>query len=627
MTVLQVVQIVVGTAICTVIPGLAAAYFLLGERRPAELAWKTPLITCGVFSVLVYPCALIAGRPSWLTILLPVAAFVAGCVILRRPAAPVPAPAPPDRVLWAVLGLWALVACTIAVTTLVCVDREEARNITHAMDMAAFIAFIRELSTTTPARNPEMAEVLLTQPAGFWFWYAGIFRLTGIEPQRIYWLIVPVLSLPLLVLVQRISLRLWKDRLAAAVSVALLLVPTDLTWAYHWVTRGTLEGWEPFFEPFSFALAVAWYMGPPLILLALVLFALVTLVDRQPGEPAHEVLPFGLAALMSLQPFFHPVYFLVAVVGTCPIVAWYVLRGRLPRTTLLVFLSWAPFTAMRFLWKSAAINAPFPFGPIPDLEALPYTMQQTFFYHGLVLPIAAAGAYLLLRRGSAPGKVIAAFVGTMLVVSVSIIGGNGHWDHNPLSLGMAILGGGALAAVLRRRRIALIVATLIWLVPGLILATREGAIAWMIRGRPGQATCVDPPGHREAAMWVREHTPDDAIIATRGDSLTGRYVLMLGRRSLAFGVEFHMVFAYPPEIFLPVLTDLEALMRAETPAAVDAILARRPWTHVALSCDDRAFYGRVDCAPLPVEGLLPRLFERDGVAIYGTTPRGGAAAP
>jgi hypothetical protein len=594
----EVATLAGGLGLCVVLPGFAAARFLVGTRHPFDLAWQTVLFAVLVFTPLTYPTALLAGAPTLAAVLAPLLAFAALCWALgrRQRAQQRPLDASP-RWLWAACGLWWLFHLRASVLQSWC----------PTGDVPWFVGTVRELASSTPAQNPELYGRLLSLPSGYWFWYACVQRFTGLETKEVLFLLGGFLSVVLLVLVQRVSHLIWRDQLAAIASLVLLVLPCDSGWLRPLTTTGP-ESMGALFESeyFGYTLLISWYHGPALVLLLLVIAAFVLLV-RWPQTQAPLA---ALLLLLVVFPFHHPMYYGVALSGLAPYLLWAVFRKRtLHWPALLAFLTWLPWKLLSWAWPEAMLQGDVRFtGELTDLLT---SAGTTVLRHALLLPLAWFG----LRRASVPG------IGALASLAVVLFlpgpwagwnpGWNPHWQWSPLLIVLALFAGAGVAALVRlgKRHVLLLV---LWVLPNVALLPTLHPWNWPIFSLEGSSECPTEPGLRAAAEWLRKSTPRDATIAAAPSSSEGDYVEMYGARRLAFGRALHFDFADPEADWRPVQKDMARVFEVDHADQLRSILARRRIDYVVLRCPDAA-----NCAARfpALFGLLPQVFRSDEAVI------------
>src|SRR5262249_18550475 len=144
---------------------------------------------------------------------------------------------------------------------------------------------------------------------------------------------------------------------------------------------------------FAQSLLIAWYNGPALILMLLVLFAVVRLV-RAPDDRKSLA---ALVALLVLFPFHHAMYFGIVLCGLLPYFAWSVFRRALHPSALVVFFTWIPWRALELLFPGTVLAG----DPRLSLElhAILPDLGRTLERHSVLLLFALAGLFAGKPRG------------------------------------------------------------------------------------------------------------------------------------------------------------------------------------------------------------------------------------
>jgi hypothetical protein len=589
-----VALVVAGFTLCIVLPGAAAARWVLGARRPFDLLWQTVLASVLVFTPLTYPAALLAGAPTLAAVAVPSALFAAACFAFGRGKSPLPwLRAPPSAGLVAAALLWAA-ACAEAGVLLT------SWRCDGDTDVAYFFGMMRELGAATPAANPELASSLLTHSSGYWFWYACLQKFSGLDTQATLWLVGPLLAITVLAVLHRVSHFLWKDDRAALASVLLLLLPTESAWLPRDTPLLASGGARPL-ESFARSLVIAWYDGPALILMLLVL-GCVTWLARAPAAR----LPLGVAgALLVLFPFHHAMYFGLTLCGLLPYVVYAVLTRRLRPTALLLFASVLPWRALAWAWPRAMLGGD-PRFTLDLTTALP-DLGTTLLRHAFVLPLALMGLYATRGRG---GLALASTLCVTLLPGPWAGEWNRHWQWDPLALLLALYGGAGVSAIVERRHALGVAAAVSWALPNVASLGREGLFHTVLTAQaaPGRG-CVGPPELVQAATWLASHTPSGARIATPPasptslTSLEGQYVEVYGGRRLVFGDALHLDMVDTPDKWRPIEADMRRLFQAGTLPEASALLSRHAVDYVVLGCEKAG-----ECPPPGGLAALPVVF-------------------
>jgi hypothetical protein len=587
-----VLAVATALVLCVALPGVAFARGVSGARHPLELFWQSILFSMLAFTPIAYPVAFTFGRPSLLSVSLPVVAFAAACLLFGRrvlrdafwnEGRPSPS-------LWIACAAW--FAFTLRGTSL---SGDGACD----SDLAYFFGMMRELGFETPAKNPELAGSLLTQSSGYWFWYACFQRLSGLTTGHTLWLVGSLVAVVLSVSVHRVSRTIWKNEIAATAAVLLLWIPTEPFWFRLLSGRGLFA--RPF-KSFARNLAIAWYDGPALVLMLLALGCVVWL-RRSPKDVKPIVV---LMVLLVLFPFHHAMYFGITLCGLLPYVLWAVATRRFPRAVLACFVTWLPFWLAGRIWPDLMLRGD-PRLTLPLDGFLP-DLGTTLLRHSLLLPFA----FMALRSAKAEGAgVLASVLGVLLLPGPWAGNWNRHWQWDPLALVLALLAGRGVALVIERRNVWQASLSSLWILPNVVLTFLTGPLA-AHGSTPGSAehVCHPPPGLMDAATWLRTSTRADARVATAPASVEGRYVEAYGERRLVFGDALHLDMVDPAPLWRPVESDMKRLFEATPTTELRSILERHRADFVVVRCD-----GSGSCPP--IADFLPVRFRAGEIRVLG----------
>jgi hypothetical protein len=580
---------------CIVLPGFAFAYGVSGARRPFDLFWQSILFAMLVFTPIVYPAAFAAGRPSLLSVSLPVAACAAGCLLFGR------------GVLKS--GFWNLDRSSVRLAVVcaawfVLTSRGAALSGDRACDsdVAYFFGMMRELGFETPAKNPELAQAFLTQSGGYWFWYACIQRLSGLGTAPTLWLVGSLLVVVLFASVHRVSFGIWRSEIAAIAGVLCLWVPTEPFWFR--LSFGSDLGSRPY-KSFARHMAIAWYNGPALVLMLLVL-GCVAWLRRSPKDVKPIVV---MMVLLVLFPFHHAMYFGVTLCGLLPYVVWAVASRRLPPAVLACFFAWLPFWAAGALWPDLMLRGD-PRLTLP-LDGFFRDLGTTLVRHALLLPFAALGLFRAKTEGAG---ILASLFGVLLLPGPWAGSWNRHWQWDPLSLVVALSAGRGIAALVERPVFWQAILSSLWIIPNVALMFMSGPF-----GAPGSTpgagdlACRPPAGLIEAATWLRANTAEDAVVAALPASVEGRYVEVYGERRLVFGDALHLDMVDPAPLWRPVEADMHRLFEPRPVEETRSILDRHGVDVVVVSCDESRRCPRIAEA-------LPVRFSAGAIRILAARP-------
>lgn len=588
----SLVSVLAALVFCIGLPGFAFARGISGARRPLDLFWQSILFAMLVFTPIVYPVAFATGRPSFLSVSLPVVVFAVGCLLLGRGILKDGFwnQSRPSPWLWGACATW-------FVLTL----RGNALSGDRACDsdLAYMFGMVRELAFETPARNPELAGALLTQSSGYWFWYACIQRFSGLATAHTLWLAGSLIAVVLAATMHRVSWTIWRSEVAAIAGVLFMWIPTEPFWLR--LLSGDAVGARPY-KSFARNLSIAWYDGPALVLMLLVLGSVVWL-RRSPKDPKPIIV---MMMLLVFFPFHHAMYFGITLCGLLPYVLWAVATQRLPPAVLACFFSWLPFWLAGRIWPELMLRGD-PRLTLPLDGYLP-DLGKTLVRHALLLPFAFLG----LRGAKTEGAgVLASLFGVLLLPGPWAGNWNRHWQWDPLALVLALAAGRGVAFIVERRNVWEASSASLWILPNLALMFMSGPFA-PPRSTPGfvDLACRPPGGLIEASTWLRVNSAADARVATLPGSVEGRYVEVYGERRLIFGDALHIDMVDPAPLWRPVETDMRRLFESNTAEALRPILDRHRADFVVIRCHESR-----SCPP--IADLLPVRFRAGEIRVLG----------
>lgn len=535
-------------------------------------------------------------------IAIPLIVFTLACTRVRQPLfdSAFWTATPRSGLLWVSCGLWFLFGTYVFMR----IPNWGCRGDT---DVAYFFGMMRALRTATPAHNPELAGAFLTHSSGYWFWYACLERITGLDTQQTLFLLGALLAVVILVLVHRLSHLLWQDDIAAIATVLLLWIPSESAWPWI-VSRRALESPRPI-KTFGDSLLIAWYNGPALILMLLTVGTFVWLV-RTPESTKPFVV---LLLLLVLFPFHHAMYYGITLCGLAPYFAWAVATRRLPKRAMLCFLTWLPWKALAWAWPQVMLAGDPRF--TVGLEDLPRDLFKTLTRHGLLLPLALFG---IRRKGAGGTGALLSMVGVLVLPGPWAGPWNRHWQWDPMALSLALFAGAGVGRLVRCRSGLAAVLAALWVAPNVAFFGKQSYGRIGRRLAVGISRCAGPPGLREAAVWLRDHSPRSTRIATLPASIEGQYVEVYGERPLVFGDALHLDMVDPAVQWRSIEADMARLYQPEVQNELRSILDRHGVGYVLLTCAVDA-----DCPPKSsaIGSMLPVVFKSGRVIVLRVLPK------